>query len=263
MDGGDASTGTIEYLIRRFDAEKFAEIDSEGFYIYSFPGSMETSALFRPHTMIENGVVTSYEEPSNTFFCAEERGLIFFQGKEPNLRWREYADCILSVASEFGVGMICFIGSVAGVVPHTRAPRLYASISDESLRPIFQQHDVEPSDYEGPASIITYLMTRSRQRGLRMASLVSEIPAYVQGRNLKCIEALVEKLGAILGLSADFDDLRLLSVQFEKRLDDVVQKRPELAELIRKMEKDYDEEVRNVHMAELKEWFERQDIRLD
>ncbi|HEX41066.1 MAG TPA: PAC2 family protein, partial [Phycisphaerales bacterium] len=50
MDGGEVSTGTVRYLIDRLDAEKFAEIDPEGFYIYSFPGLMEVTALFRPHT---------------------------------------------------------------------------------------------------------------------------------------------------------------------------------------------------------------------
>ena len=38
MDGGEVSTGTVECLIEKLDAERFAEIEPEGFYIYNFPG---------------------------------------------------------------------------------------------------------------------------------------------------------------------------------------------------------------------------------
>ena len=53
MDGGDVSTGTIKCFIDKLDAQRFAEIDPTGFYIYSFPGTMEITALFRPHTQIK------------------------------------------------------------------------------------------------------------------------------------------------------------------------------------------------------------------
>ncbi|MHC4671950.1 MAG: PAC2 family protein, partial [Planctomycetota bacterium] len=43
MDGGDVSTGTVEWLIDNLDTQKVAIIDPEGFYIYNFPGSMEVS----------------------------------------------------------------------------------------------------------------------------------------------------------------------------------------------------------------------------
>ena len=53
MDGGDVSTGTVERLIELFEATPIASIDPEPFYIYNFPGSMETSALFRPQITVE------------------------------------------------------------------------------------------------------------------------------------------------------------------------------------------------------------------
>ena len=49
----------------------------------------------------------------------------------------------------------------------------------------------------------------------------------------------------------------------EKRLDELVAKRPELAELIRKLEGDYDSEIFDTQMGELKVWLQRQGIRLD
>src|SRR4051794_28436938 len=88
MDGGDVSTGTVRRLVDLLEAKPFAEIDAEPFCIYNVPGSMEVAALFRPHLKIEDGLVAKVDMPANTFHCTEPANLVFFLGKEPNLRWR-------------------------------------------------------------------------------------------------------------------------------------------------------------------------------
>ena len=75
MDGGDVSTGTVQGLVEKLDAEKLGEIDPNGFYIYSFPGSMEITALFRPHAKIIDGEIKSYTTPSNAFYYSEQDNL--------------------------------------------------------------------------------------------------------------------------------------------------------------------------------------------
>ena len=130
MDGGDVSTGTVQSMIEKTDAHKIAEIEPKGFYIYSFPGSMELTSLFRPHTKIKEGIIKSYEIPLNEFYASPKENIIIFQGKEPNLKWEEYSNCIFALCEQFGVKMIYFIGSVAGLVPHTREPKLFCSVSN-------------------------------------------------------------------------------------------------------------------------------------
>ena len=263
MDGGEVSTGTVKCLIEKLGAERFAEIEPEGFYINNFPGSMEITALFRPHTKIKNGLITSYETPTNVFFYNQKSNLILFLGKEPNLQWREFADCIFSVCSEFGANEIYFIGSVAGLVPHTREPRIFCSVSDAKLKETFQQYGVKFTDYEGPASIVTYLTVNSNKRDLSMVSLVATVPAYVQGNNPKCIKAVTRRLANILGLQIELDDLRDISDEFEKKLSDAVQEQPELAGNIHKLEENYDNEIFDSEMGDLKKWLEQQGVRLD
>ncbi len=263
MNGGEASTGTLKYLRRQLKAQDFAQIEPEGFYIYSFPGSMEISALFRPHTKIKEGLIDNFQVPKNIFSCAESSELIIFSGKEPHCHWEAYAECIFSLCSKFGVKTIYFIGSVAGLVPHTREPRVYCSVSHKELKDGLEQYGVRFSDYEGPASIVTYLTKSCPQRGLNMVSLVAEIPAYVQGHNPKCIERLARRLAGMLGLKLHLDDLRASSEEFEKKLNDVIQHQPELAKSILKLEEDYDNEVFDSEMGDLKSWLEQQGIRLD
>jgi len=263
MDGGDVSTGTIDYLVEKLDAPKIAEIDPEEFCIYNFPGSMDVSSLFRPHVTIEDGLITTLEEPTNTFFCSKEHNLVLFEGKEPNFRWPTYAESIFSLAEDLDVGMICFVGSVSGLVPHTREPRIHASVSEARLKPLLEQHDLVPSNYEGPGSFITYLTAQAGRRGLRMLNLVLEIPAYVQGKNIKCVEAATRKVADVLRLSLDLSDLRVMGEQFVQRLNETMANRPDLAEQIRSIENDYDKHVVSTEEADLKTWFERQGIRLD
>lgn len=263
MDGGEVSTGTVERLCEAFDARRFGLIDSEPFYISNFPGPMEVSSLFRPHVTIENGSIVEYEEPENTFCCSEEQKLILFSGKEPNIRWHTFADCIFSVIAEFNVRTVFFIGSVAGVVPHTREPRIFASVSSERLEPIFHQHGLVPSNYEGPASFVSFLTVLAKRRGVDMASLVVEIPAYVQGRNPVCIETGLKTLGAMLGLPLVLDDFHRVSEEFVRELDLAVLQRPELAEQIRRMERRYDEDLSGSNTSEIGDWFESQGICLD
>jgi proteasome assembly chaperone (PAC2) family protein len=263
MDGGDVSTGTLKCFIDKLGAEKFAAINPEGFYIYNFPGMMEVTALFRPHTKVEEGLITFFEVPADAFYASEEADLILFVGKEPNLLWEEFADCILSLCTQFGVKMLYFIGSVAGLVPHTREPRLFCSVSDAKLKETFQHYGVKFTSYEGPASFITYLTTKCAERGLGLVSMVATIPAYVQGANPKCIEAVTRRLAGMLGVHIELDDLQTAGDEFERKLSEIVQRQEDLAGSIRKLEEDYDNEIFDSEMGELKDWLHQQGIRVD
>jgi proteasome assembly chaperone (PAC2) family protein len=263
MDGGDVSTGTIRILAEKLGARRFAEIQPEGFYIYSFPGAMELTALFRPHCRIQGGLVRAFDLPENVFFGAPDDDVILFLGKEPNLAWHDYADCLFALCAEFGVKMIYFVGSVSGLVPHTRDPHLFCSVSGEAMKPVFAAYGIRFSDYEGPASIVTYLTAQAERRGVEMVSLVATVPAYVQGGNPKCIDTVVRRVAGLLSLELHLDDLRAAADDFERRLTEVVNEQPELAESVTKLEQDYDNEIFNNEMTDLKQWLHQKGVRLD
>ena len=263
MDGGEVSTGTVEYLVEEFGARKLAQIDPDEFYIYNFPGSMEFSALFRPYIHLEEGLILNYQDPSNEFFYDATNRLILFTGKEPNLRWKQFARCVFKLADEFNVTEIYFIGSVGGLVPHTREPRIMCTVSDEKLKSQLEELNFKLSNYKGPGSITNHLLECAEEKNIDMVSIVAEIPAYVQGRNPKCIEAIIKRLAKLLNLDINLDELRLVSDVLEKKIDKLIQDRPELTEHIKKLEENYDKELFDTGMADLKQWLEQQGIRLD
>ncbi len=243
MDGGDVSTGTVRRLIDILDAEPIAEIDPEPFYIYNFPGSMEMTALFRPHVEIEGGLITHFEMPSNTFYCHEAAGLVLFVGKEPNLNWRAFGDCIFDLARRIGIRRILFVGSFGGAIPHTRQPRLYVTCSDVELLAEMEQYGVRRASYQGPGSFTSYLMTRATSAELPMVSLVAEIPGYLQGTNLLSIEAVTRRLAQILQLPLDLDSLRSASTEWELEVSTAVEQDEELAQQVHQLEEAYDNDL--------------------
>jgi proteasome assembly chaperone (PAC2) family protein len=243
MDGGDVSIGTVKRLVELLGAERMAEIDPEPFYIYNFPGSMDMASLFRPHIEIEDGLIRSIEMPTNTFYCHEAGNLILFIGKEPNLRWRAFGQCIFDVVKKVGIRRILFVGSFGGSVPHTRQPRLYITCSDAALLPEMEKYGVRRSGYEGPGSFTSYLMTQAPSVGLEMASLVAEIPGYLQGTNPVSIEAVTRRLAQILKLQLKLDSLRTASTTWELQVSSAVEKNKELAEQVRKLEEAYDNDL--------------------
>jgi proteasome assembly chaperone (PAC2) family protein len=243
MDGGEVSTGTVQRLIDLLDASPFAQIDPEPFYIYNFPGTMEISALFRPHIEIEDGLLKRIELPSNTFYCHEPANLVLFVGKEPNLQWRMFGDAVFQLARELAVKRILFVGSFGGTVPHTREPRLYVTCSDPKLLPEMEQYGVGRTGYEGPGSFTTYLMSRAPEAEIEMASLVAEIPAYLQGSNPMCIAAVTRRLAKMFQLPLDVDGLRTASTEWELDVSKAIEQDEEMSEQVKKLEEDYDNEL--------------------
>ena len=164
MDGGEVSTGTVEYLRGKLKAKKFADIDPGEFYIFNLPGGMEQVAQFRPYARIKDGLLINLEYPRNEFFASEKNEVILFSGKEPNLRWDDYASCVFELGKEFKVKRIYFIGSVAGPIPHTRETRISCSFSSEKQKVELKNYEVRFTNYEGPASITTLLTKLSKKR---------------------------------------------------------------------------------------------------
>ena len=67
----------------------------------------------------------------------------------------------------------------------------------------------------------------------------------------------------MLELELDLKDLQAMSEAFEKKITDIVQEQPELEENIKKLEEDYDNEIFNHEMVELKHWLQQKGIRVD
>lgn len=249
MDGGLVSTGTVRHLMESRPLVDVATIEPGGpvggFYIDNFPGSMEIAALFRPEVKYENGLITRFELPTNAFHADVDANLMFFVGKEPNVNWIGFAQCIFDIVKLAGVERIIFMGSFGGTVPHTREPRMFGSVSHKSMLPLLARYAIKPSDYEGPGSFASYLLHLAPKHKVEMLSLAAEIPGYLQGINPLSIEAVTRRLAGIMGLDPQIDidltALRKASTDWEMKVSEAVQEDKDLAKRVRKLEEEYDD----------------------
>jgi proteasome assembly chaperone (PAC2) family protein len=246
LDGGDVSTGTVRRLVDLLEAKPIADIEPEPFYIYNFPGSMEVVSFFRPAVTIKRGQVQRMEMPASVFFCHEPANLVLFIGKEPNLQWQLFGEAVLEFTRTFGIQRVLFVGSFGGPVPHTREPRLYATCSNPALLPEMQKYGLRPTEYEGPGSFPSYLLTQAPAAHLEMTSIVAEIPGYLQGRNPTCIEAVTRRLAKILHLPLNLEALRTESTEWEVEVSKIVEGDRKLAKTVRDLEKAYDDDLLRV-----------------
>jgi len=243
MDGGYVSTGTIIYLKNKLEAVKFAEINPHPYYIYNMPGSMEEVAQFRPYAKIADGLITEFQFPQNEFFADSKNNLILFSGKEPNLNWDRFCQIFFSLCEEYNIHDIYFIGSVNGLTPHTREPRIYCSISEEKLKELLDGEDIRYSNYEGSSSFVTYCTYLAKERNIRMINLITDVPMYIHAANPKGIITVVKKLTSLLKIQLDLSDLQPLIDQFDNNMIEVMREQPELAKQVKKLEENYDNEI--------------------
>jgi proteasome assembly chaperone (PAC2) family protein len=129
-------------------------------------------------------------------------------------------------------------------MPHTREPRLYVTSSSAELLPEMERYGLRRrGNYEGPGSFATYLLTRSPDAGVEMASLVAEIPGYLDGRNPVSIEAVTRRLAKILQLPLDLQALRAESTEWEMEVSQFIGGNKKLAKTIRELEEAYDNDL--------------------
>jgi len=245
LNAGEVSTGTVGYLKRKLSAQKFAEIDPRGFYVYQVPGPALTQAL-RPYARIEEGVVKRLDMPRNEFSYGKSgagHDLILFLGVEPNLEWPEYAQAIIDLARRFRAPRLYFLGGVFDQVPHTRETRIFASVSHPRLK-----DELKPfarfTDYEGPSSFITMLLSLAQEHGLEAVSISARAPVYIQGQNPKACYALLKTLLSLTGISLDLSDLRKASEALVETVDKAFSQNPEALAQLKKLEEAFDAALR-------------------
>lgn len=259
MNGGEVSTGTVNYIKNKLKAVKFAEIKPDLFYIFNFPGTMELADEFRPYTRVEQGILKDFSFPKNEFYYHEESNLILFRGKEPNIHWNDYVRYIFELGERYDLKRIYFIGSVAAATPHTRGIRASCYCSKEELKREVENHGIKFTVYEGPGSITTYLTFLAKKKGIEMINFVAEIPIYIQSENPKAIKTMTEKLVKLLNLDIDTSDLNKKNLAFEKRINELLQNQPQLSEEIKKLEENYDKEFFE-RKGGFEEWLKRKGI---
>ena len=229
-DGGSVSSGLPEYLVDLIGAKPIGSIRSEGFYIFQVPG---THDLVRPVVRFDEGYPKALETPHNDLFYAgdSQRGVAIFLGDEPHLDVERYVEALLSAAKALKVKRIVGLGGVYGELPYDKERMVSANYSLPQLKSEVSQLAVNLSDYQGGASIGSYVCRRAGDQGMEYVGLYAFVPSYDLSSiaNIGSVMRLendymawlgvMRRIDYMLKLNLDLSDLEKKSQHLIKMMD--------------------------------------------
>jgi predicted ATP-grasp superfamily ATP-dependent carboligase len=229
-DGAQAASLAAGYLAKTWDAERFAEVDPEGFFDFQ---------ATRPHVSLEEGLTRRIDWPETGFYHARPDGLdrdvVLLLGIEPNLRWRTFTELVVGLAGDLGIELMVTLGALLADVPHTRPAPVTGSATDKEL---VERLGLSASRYEGPTGIVGVLHDACRQRGIPSASLWAAVPHYVSlTPSPRGALALCERLGALVGVQVDAEELEEAARTYEEQVSEAVASDEETAAYVEELER--------------------------
>jgi proteasome assembly chaperone (PAC2) family protein len=233
-DGAQAASLAAGYLAKTWDADRFAEVDPENFFDFQ---------ATRPHVSLEEGVTRRIDWPETGFYHARPDGLdrdvVLLLGIEPNLRWRTFTDLVVGLAADLGIELMITLGALLADVPHTRPSPVTGSASDSDL---VERLGLSSSRYEGPTGIVGVLHDACKERGIPSASLWAAVPHYVSlTPSPRAAVALAERLGRLLGVEIDVEELEEAAQSYEEQVSEAVASDEETASYVEELERRADQ----------------------
>ncbi len=244
-DAAGAATWAVHFLVDRWNARRFAEIDAEDFFAFT-----DT----RPQTRLTGGVVREITWPTNEFYYARRplppegaprsrrrvepsRDVVLFMGTEPNLRWKTFTKIITDVCRRLNITQAALLGGLLADVPHTRPVPITATSTTTKLADELGKLGLGGSKYQGPTGILGVLHDACRQQDIATLSLWGAAPHYLTvSPNLQVSAALLGRLNDVLGLRVNLRELQLGATRFQERVSAVVAQDPEATNYVRQLE---------------------------
>lgn len=176
-DAGEVSSEFPQYLIDHTKAHRIGRIKSDSFYIFQVPG---THAFLRPEIKFVEGYRKTVTSHKNEFYYSGDRrrGLVTFLGEEPHLSGERYAEAFFNVAQELGVKRVAGLGGVYGSMPYDKDRAVSCVYSLPHMKEELSEYAVSFSNYEGGASLGSYLAHRAEQVGIEYFTFYVFVPAY-------------------------------------------------------------------------------------
>ncbi len=227
-DAGGAATWAVRHLTENTGGEKFTSLDAEPYYDFSSE---------RPSVRLDDD--SRYLIwPENDFFISETHSLIFFNGTEPQLKWKTFSDEIMAVAKELDVSMIITLGSLLAEVPHSRPVLIHGVSEDDEIN---EKFDLQRSGYEGPTGIVGDLNQYASEIDRPNISLWASVPNYVAGaESPKAALALVDKIGEIITFAVQTTDLEIAAAAYERQINEIVDGDEETSSYVDALENSFD-----------------------
>jgi proteasome assembly chaperone (PAC2) family protein len=233
-DAGGAATTAAQYLVERWRAVRFADIDAQEFYDFT---------QLRPTVRYE-GDARRIDWPDNAFYVRKtpERDLIIFTGIEPHLHWKDYSKAVLQVIHDMKVKLVITLGALFVEYPHTRPLRVTGTAPDPEMAERAGLY-TRGGRYEGPTGITGVLNAILRDENVPAATVWANVPHYVSASpNPPATLALLKSLSAMLSVEVPLGRMVRASAAFDQQLTEATSKNDEVSEYVKTLEERVDAE---------------------
>ena len=240
-DASEAATGAIKFLINALSASQFARIDAEEFFDFT---------KLRPDISICANDRRVIDWPTNYFYYVKHqesdgRDIILLNGAEPHLKWKRFAKQMMQIITDTNVDAFILLGAQLDAVPHTRAPRITSSATNEPLSDGFDEIEFGPSTYEGPTAASSIILEYLADRDIPSLSIWGHAPHYLQASsNPELTHAILSTLRTLLPIELDLSDLEHEAAEFSRNVDVALRDETEVSAYVQRLEKRFDSEIR-------------------
>ena len=234
FDTAEVATDALEILAGD-DAVVVGGIDPDPFYDFTQE---------RPQMELDEDGDQHVVWPTNEFLVARRGGahdLVLLTGVEPHLRYVTFADAIIEVARTLGCEAVVTVGAAPEPVPHTRAPLVVGSSTNDGLVTAL---GLSRPRYQGVTGLVGVLQDRLDRAGLPAVSLRVGVPHYLgHAKHPRSSAALLQHLEHVLGVRTLHADLGDEIVRWRELHDEAVAEDDDARAYVGMLERDYDRRI--------------------
>lgn len=235
IDASAAAASAMATVEHACDVRPLATFDGDQFTDYR---------ARRPTMELRDGVNTRLVWPEIVLKVGRDpigNDVLVLTGPEPDSAWHRFGNAMASLAVQLDVRMLVMLGAYPFATPHTRAVRLSTSSPSAEL---VDSIDALRNSVDVPAGMGAALEHALHDRGIPSLGLWAQVPHYAGTMSYPAASvALLEGLGQVTGLSIDATLSRNEATIQRQRIDQLIGGNDEHREMVRQMEKAYDEQT--------------------
>lgn len=239
-DAGECATLAIREIATQLNAEHFASVDPEEFYIFS-----------QERPIVRNTLAGTRELqwPKNDFYywqsnISDVPDLVLLLGTEPQLKWRTYTTAIATMAKSLNVELLANVGALLDSVPHTREPRVLCTSVDDDLGGRYEHVRYPRPNYEGPTGMTSATIDAFSKQGIKSVSIWGHAPHYLQvNRNPSITLAMLNEISKLASLPLNTHGLEEDAEEFKETVSRAVEGQAEISSYVAQLEERYDDEI--------------------
>lgn len=252
IDAAGAANDAMSAIESQIDPLPIATFDPDVFLDYR---------ARRPTMEIREGRNNGIDWPSIAMYSGKDnsgRDILILRGHEPDSAWNRFSASVRELCRRMNVSMMIGLGAYPFPTPHTRPSTLSCTTPTVEL---LDKISFLRSTVDVPAGMTAVLEQVLHDSGIPSISIWAQVPQYLPGMTYPAASlALLRGLVPVADLQFDGTALEQESVIQRERLDRMVARNTEHAEMVEKLETAYDALIQNINAASDQPAMTEQDI---